>query len=81
MRDDTKNGCAADYLDRGLAKFARARREPQAAQAQYESTTWKLGIKEVGKITTQEARRHQVNKVKRIFLKIHASIYLFESIT
>ena len=34
-------------VDRGLAKFARARREPQAAQAQYESTTWKLGIKEV----------------------------------
>ena len=91
-------GEATDYLDRGLAKFARARREPQAAQAlacvawrfcrsgrrsgeaatapissrfvcprpplllsapnqnrhatqatqaQYESTTWKLGIKEV----------------------------------
>ena len=35
----------------------------------------------IGKVTTQEARRHKVNKVKRLLLKIHASIYLFESIT
>ena len=35
----------------------------------------------IEKVTTQEARRHQVNKVKRLLLKIHASIYLVESIT
>ena len=34
-----------------------------------------------GKITTQEAGTHQVNKLKRISLKITAKIYLLESIT
>ena len=39
-----------------------------------------LKLQRIGKITTQEGRRHQVNKVKRILLKIHASIFLLESI-
>ena len=38
-----------------------------------------LKSQRIGKITRQEARRHQVNKVKRILLKIHARIYLLES--
>ena len=39
-----------------------------------------LKSERIGEETTQEARRHQVNKVETIFLKIPASIYLLESI-
>ena len=58
--------------------------KPQTAQAQYEST-WcllasSLKSQLIGKIAIQEARRNQVNKVKRILLKIPPSIYLLESI-
>ena len=33
----------------------------------------------IGKITTQEARRHQVNKVKSIFMKI-AGVFIFSNL-
>ena len=39
-----------------------------------------LKLQQIGEITTQEARRHQVNKVKHVLLKIHSSVYLLESI-
>ena len=38
-------------------------------------------IASIGKITTQQARTHHVNKVRRFLLKISANTYLLESIT
>ena len=37
-------------------------------------------IAKIGKITTQQARKHHVNKVKRFLLRISANTYLLQSI-
>ena len=40
-----------------------------------------LKSQRIGKITTQQVRTNQVNKVKCFLLKIPATIYLLESMT
>ena len=48
-----------------------------------ETQKWKKSLKShrIGKITTQQARTHHVNKVRRFLLRISTSIYLPKSIT
>ena len=45
-----------------------------------EAKKW-LKSHRIGKITTQQARTHHVNKVRGFLLRISANAYLLESIT